>query len=151
MAIGRARDNLDHSWPGPILFLLWVCCCVAMAEGANPKPRPGANDQISSIKQQLFRCEKGLGRLAQLGIQRVVFVTRLAYDDGHWYANIGYYCDDENQKAYAGNGKPDESKLYELDTGTGEIRVLLDGDGGSVRDPHVHYNGRRIVFSYRRA
>ena len=37
------------------------------------------------------------------------------YDDPHWYANIGYYCDDENQKAYAGNGKPDVGKLCKLE------------------------------------
>ena len=24
-----------------------------------------------------------------------VYCTRARYDDGHWYANIGYYCDDE--------------------------------------------------------
>ena len=42
----------------------------------------------------------------------ILFCTRLRYDDPHWYANIGYYCDDENKKAYAGNGKPDVGKLY---------------------------------------
>ena len=74
----------------------------------------------------------------------------LGYDDPHWYANIGYYCDDENQKAYAGNGKPDESGLYVLNAATGEVSTLLDGKGGSIRDPHVHYDGKTILFSYRR-
>jgi hypothetical protein len=86
-----------------------------------------------------------------MGIEQLIFVTRLSYDDPHWYANIGYYCDDENHKAYAGNGRPDESKLYLLNTATGEVRVLLDGKGGSIRDPQVHYDGRTILFSYRRA
>ena len=36
----------------------------------------------------------------------IVYCTRARYDDGHWYANIGYYCDDEAKKAYAGNGQP---------------------------------------------
>jgi len=93
----------------------------------------------------------GVGRLSELSVEQVVFVTRLPYDDPHWYANIGYYCDDANHKAYAGNGKPDESKLYLLDVATGDIRVLFDAKGGGVRDPHVHYDGATVLFSYRPA
>jgi len=97
-----------------------------------------------------FERGQGLNALPPSGVQHVVFTTRLAYDDPHWYANIGYYCDDENHKAYAGNGKPDESKLYRLDAATGNVEVLLDAAGGSIRDPHIHYDGRTILFSYRR-
>jgi hypothetical protein len=122
-----------------------------MAEAADQGPKPGAGGRLFLDKEQLFRGERGLGRLAELGIEQVVFVTRLAYDDPHWYANIGYYCDDENKKAYAGNGKPDESKLYKLNTGTGQVTVLLDSNGGGIRDAQVHYDGRTVLFSYRQA
>jgi hypothetical protein len=98
-----------------------------------------------------FQCGQGLTALPPSGVRQVVFTTRLAYDDPHWYANIGYYCDDENHKAYAGNGKPDESKLYLLNTVTGNVEVLLNAAGGSIRDPHIHYDGRTVLFSYRRA
>lgn len=81
----------------------------------------------------------------------IVFCTRGAYDDGHWYANIGYYCDDQNKKAYTGNGKPDTSALYRLNLRTKELVTLLDPKGGSVRDPHVDYDGKTIIFSYRPA
>ena len=81
----------------------------------------------------------------------IVFCTRGAYDDSHWYANIGYYCDDQNKKAYTGNGKPDTSALYRLNLKTKELTVLLDPKGGSVRDPHVDYDGKTIIFSYRPA
>jgi len=141
MAIDRAHTNLDCTRPGLILLLL-LCC----AEAAEVAP---ATLEAVNPPAQLFQAEKGTERLAQLGIERIVFVTRLTYDDPHWYANIGYYCDDENHKAYAGNGKPDESCLYELNTKTGQISVLLDGNGGGVRDPKVHYDGRTILFSYR--
>ncbi|MBM3335581.1 PD40 domain-containing protein, partial [Candidatus Sumerlaeota bacterium] len=83
-------------------------------------------------------------------VEEIVFCTRLAYEDGHWYANIGYYCDDENKKAYAGNGKPDVGKLCKLNIRTGEVTVLLDARGGSIRDPQVHYDAQKIVFSYRK-
>lgn len=84
-------------------------------------------------------------------VREVIFVTRLSYDDSHWYANIGYYCDDAGKKAYAGNGKPDVGKLLRLDLRTGAVSTIFDAQGGSVRDPQVHYDGRRILFSLRRA
>ena len=143
MARGWVRNYFYNSRRGAILLLLCMCHCAASVHGASP--------ETSSADQELFRSDKGLERLSRLGIKQVVFATRLIYDDPHWYANIGYFCDDENHKAYAGNGKPDESKLYVLDTPTGQIKVLLDGKGGGIRDPHVHYDGRTVLFSYRPA
>jgi hypothetical protein len=85
------------------------------------------------------------------GIEEIVFCTRAVYDDPHWYANIGYYCDDEGKKAYAGNGRPDAGKLLKWNLHTGGLTVLLDAQGGSIRDPQVHYDGQKILFSYRKA
>lgn len=82
-------------------------------------------------------------------LEAIIFCTRLAYDDPHWYANIGYYCDNENQKAYTGNGRPDASKLYRWNPHSGALDVILDARGGSIRDPQVHYDAQRILFSYR--
>jgi hypothetical protein len=84
-------------------------------------------------------------------VDEIVFATRSRYDDGHWYANIGYYCEDANAKAYAGNGKPDVGTLCAWNIRTGQTRVLLDAKGGSVRDPQLYYDGRKILFSYRKA
>lgn len=81
----------------------------------------------------------------------IVFCTRTRYNDGHWYANIGYYCDDANKKAYAGNGQPDSGVLYRYNLRTREKTVLFDARGGGVRDPHVDYDGRTILFSHRPA
>lgn len=82
---------------------------------------------------------------------QIVFCTRLPYDDAHWYANIGYYCDDAQRKAYAGNGRPDVGQLLRLDLTTRSVTVLFDAAGGSVRDPQVHYDGGKILFSHRPA
>jgi hypothetical protein len=84
-------------------------------------------------------------------VEEIVFAVRGAYDDPHWYANIGYYCDNELHKAYAGNGRPDVGKLCAVKIRSGEVRTLLDARGGSVRDPQVHYDGRKVLFSYRPA
>jgi hypothetical protein len=81
----------------------------------------------------------------------IIFCTRLGYDDGHWYANIGYYCDDQAKKAYSGNGRPDRSGLHRLDLRTGEVATLLDAKGGSVRDPQVHHDAGKLIFALRNA
>ncbi len=82
-------------------------------------------------------------------IEEIVFAVRLPYEDPHWYANIGYYCNDERQKAWAGNGKPDAGRLCILNLKTGGVTCLVDAPGGSVRDPQVHYDARKILFSFR--
>jgi cytochrome c553 len=84
-------------------------------------------------------------------VEDLVFCTRARYDDPHWYANIGYYCEDEQRKAYPGNGQPDVSRLYRWNIRTGQLTTLLDAQGGSIRDPQVHYDASRILFSYRKA
>ncbi len=139
MAQNQANIRNCRRWLRFASVILLVLC----SRGAGGQPSP------AGIRG--FQREKGIEALAPSGVRQVVFATRLGYDDPHWYANIGYYCDDENQKAYAGNGKPDESGLYVLNAATGEVSTLIDGKGGSVRDPHVHYDGKTILFSYRRA
>ncbi len=124
---------------------LFVLLAVALAWGRTHLAR-GAGLPLA----EEFRKGDGFGRLNEAHAGAVVFATRLSYDDPHWYANIGYYCDDAHHKAYAGNGQPDESKLYLLDA-SGEVHVLFDAQGGGVRDPHVHYDGATVLFSYRPA
>jgi len=84
-------------------------------------------------------------------ITDIVFAVRTNYDDGHWYANIGYYCDDEQHKAYTGGGAPDVGQLCRLNLRTGQLQTLLDAKGGGIRDPQVHYDGQKIVFAWRQA
>jgi mono/diheme cytochrome c family protein len=100
----------------------------------------------------LLSCWLGPGLAVAAGapkVDRVVFAVRLGYEDPHWYANIGYYCDNDQHKAYAGNGRPDAGKLVLLDVASGKVALLVDDPGGSVRDPQVHYDAGKILFSYR--
>ncbi len=80
------------------------------------------------------------------GVNEFVFAARKLNDaDGHWYANIGYYAHDPDRKAWREGGK-----LYRWNITTRELTTLLDDPRGGVRDPQVHYDGTRILFSYRR-
>jgi hypothetical protein len=79
------------------------------------------------------------------GVDEIIFACRQLNYDPHWYANFGYYADDANRKAYRAMGR-----LCKLNLATGEVTALLDDLQGTVRDPQVHYDGSKIIFSYRR-
>ena len=63
----------------------------------------------------------------------------------HWYVNFGYYSDRPNQPGYGEGGR-----LCRLNLRDRPAQVLLDDPKGGVRDPQVHYDGQKILFSYRK-
>jgi cytochrome c553 len=80
------------------------------------------------------------------GVDEVIFAARRINEtDGHWYANLGYYAHDPERKAWREGGK-----LYRLNLATRKLTTLLDDPRGGVRDPQVHYDGSKILFSYRK-
>ena len=124
-------------------LLLGVAICGTLAQRAS-----GGEQRLSPEAAAMLQRAMA-GPLRE--IKEIIFCTRLSYNDGHWYANIGYYCDDHTHKAYAGNGKPDVGKLLALDIRTGQLRSIFDAQGGSIRDPQVHYDGQKVLFSHRKA
>jgi mono/diheme cytochrome c family protein len=77
--------------------------------------------------------------------EEVIFACRQEGMDGHWYANFGYYAANDKRKAYRARGQ-----LCKLNVRTQEVVVLVDDPEGTVRDPQVHYDGRRVLFSHRK-
>jgi Tol biopolymer transport system component len=78
--------------------------------------------------------------------QEIIFSQRSAnVHDGHWYTNLGYYAHDIN---YSAAGK--YGRLCRLNLKTGALTVLLDDPEGTIRDPQVNYDGKTILFSYRK-
>ena len=80
------------------------------------------------------------------GTDEIIFVCRQEGLDPHWYANFGYYAEGYERKAYRNRGR-----LCKLNARTGAVTVLIDAPEGTVRDPQVHYDGRKILFSYRQS
>jgi len=75
----------------------------------------------------------------------IVFAVRTQANDGHWYANFGYYSLAPEKTNYGTGGR-----LCAWNIQTGQMRVLLDDAAGAVRDPCVRYDAQKILFSYRR-
>jgi hypothetical protein len=79
-------------------------------------------------------------------VQDIIFIQRGTYEDPHWYANIGYFCDDEQDPAYTTG-----AQLCKLNLKTGKITVLLETETGCIRDPKVHYDAGKILLAWRKA
>jgi len=114
----------------------WLCYdYVRLSTDPKPATTSGAVDSLLDAALK--------GPLAD-GAE-VILAARQPGKDGHWYANFSYYAPSPDRLTYGPGGK-----LYRLDLATGRLRTLLDDPKGGVRDPQVHYDGRRIVFAYRK-
>lgn len=93
------------------------------------------------------------------GCEEIIFAQRVPMHD-HWYGNFGHYSDG-HAGHYAPPSTPNSLDYYKYAFGDGgrlcrwnlrtrELTVLLDDPQGGIRDPHVHYSGQKILFSYRR-
>ena len=87
-------------------------------------------------------------RLRDFDVEEIVFAERGFGRDisGHYYANFGYSCGDPTVWFHAEDG----TKLTKLNVRTGKTTDLVDDPGGSIRDPQVHYDAQKILFSYRK-
>jgi len=91
------------------------------------------------------------------GVEEIVFSVRVPGRD-HWYVTFGNYSDHSNypkQRAFKFEdgvhwGYADGGRLCALNLRTGKLRVLVDTPKGATRDPQVHYDGKKILFSYRK-
>jgi len=79
------------------------------------------------------------------GAGEIVFAVRQPGKDGHWYANFGYRCENETAYVHGAMGR-----LCKVNLLSGKVSTLLEDLDGAIRDPQVHYDGERILFSYRK-
>ena len=109
-----------------------------------PRSAPVADPEAERQRLQALS-KPARERLADLGVKTIVFAARKVDGDGHWYANFSYWSNNPKRTLYHDGGR-----LCRLDVPSGEVTVLLDDPKGGVRDPQMHYDGRRILLSYRK-
>ncbi|NQT13115.1 MAG: hypothetical protein HQ582_10230, partial [Planctomycetes bacterium] len=91
-------------------------------------------------------------------IDEIVFATRVPGRD-HWYVTFGNYANHlpspaqklgfkKEDDVYWGYGEG--GRLCRMNLRTGELKVILEDMKGGVRDPQLHYDGRKVLFSYRK-
>jgi cytochrome c553 len=92
------------------------------------------------------------------GVDEIVFAARPHGRDPHWYVTFANYADRsaEPQRYTFGPDRDgvllcygEGGRLCRLNLRTGKLTILLEDRRGGIRDPQVHYDGRKILFSYR--
>ncbi len=106
---------------------------------------PSRGDEKEERQRPEAQRGEAAAQLMALGVQELIFAVRMVDAEGHWYANFGTWSSNPDRKLYHDGGR-----LCRLDVRTGKVKVLLDDPRGGVRDPQVHYDGRKILFSYRK-
>ena len=134
-------------WVLRLFTVVWIACllCVASATNAGGEEPEPHGMLKAALDGPMTGCDE------------IVFAQRVSGRD-HWYGNFGHYA--ENDSPYTGAAliKKDDiryafgkgGRLCRLNLRSGELRVLLDDPDGGIRDPNVHYDGQKILFSYRK-
>jgi len=116
---------------------------VAPRKPARPRNRkiktPLTPEQIAAQKKA------AVDLLTKNGVEEIIFAARQVDGDGHWYANFSYWSNNPKRTLYHPGGR-----LCRMNVKTGEVKCLVDDPTGGVRDPHLHYDAKKILFSYRR-
>jgi hypothetical protein len=78
--------------------------------------------------------------------QPILFVVRPQYAPDHHNTETMFQTREINTTKFRG---PGALKVLDLAAG-GRVRTVLEAPAGILRDPDVHFDGRRILFSMRR-
>ena len=113
----------------------------------NPKYPDPVPDAASGLLKRAIKA---------MGTEEVVFCVSGATRGGHWYEHVGAVCQDntDNAQIQSRQGRENFSRLgcrlVKLNIRTGEYKILLEDDEGGARDARVHYDAKKILFSYRK-
>ncbi len=91
------------------------------------------------------------------GLEEIIFAVRVPGRD-HWYVTFGNYSDHsepprkrafkKQDGVYWGYGEG--ARLCRMNLRTGKVKTILEDAKGGIRDPQMHYDGQKILFSYRK-
>ena len=125
------------------VLVAWLFAATTLAtEVDQPQPKPVTPALESTPKPDLT--QKALGLLGDE--EEVVFVVRKLYEDGHYYANFGHWSSNPDTMMHPPGG----SKLCKFNLRTRQTVTLLDDPQGNIRDPRVSYDGKKLLFAYRK-
>lgn len=151
-ALRAAIEDLGATFPGEYPNLescrariaSWETEWSAIEEGlksSDPSVRTSAEEKMEEVRS----FQREVLRANPLARRPIVFVVRPQYKPDHHNTETMFQTGEINTASFAGGGA-----LKVLDPVSGASRTLLDAPDGIIRDPEVHFDGGRIVFSMRR-
>ncbi len=146
-----------------VLWIVFLMVCLTSVYSADPPEAP-------EIKKGSGEETPGVAKAALDGpmqdVEEVVFAVRRRPAGTHWYDNMGRCFKGQynitkgfnldNTEGMTGGTQywlyPETGggRLSAVNVRTGKVRDILNDPEGNVRDPFVHYDGKTILFSYRK-
>ncbi|MEA1950004.1 MAG: hypothetical protein U9N87_01375 [Planctomycetota bacterium] len=136
-----------------IALVLWLFASSELL-AASKTPPSAKDEKTSHVSGPLLKRFLD-GPMADL--EEIIFAVRVPGRD-HWYVTFGNYSDHseppkkrafkKQDGVYWGYG--DGARLCRMNLRSGEVKVILEDATGGMRDPQMHYDGEKILFSYRK-
>jgi hypothetical protein len=113
----------------------------------KPRPAPRGRKIKTPMTPEAIEADRkaAVALLTKNGVNEIIFAARQVDGDGHWYANFSYWSNNPKRTLYHPGGR-----LCRMNVKTGKVISLIDDPTGGVRDPQMHYDGKKILFSYRK-
>ncbi|MGL6195118.1 MAG: hypothetical protein ACRC2T_09895 [Thermoguttaceae bacterium] len=108
-------------------------------------------DSLKAILEKQRQAELARIKIPQMTKQPILFVTRHYYESKYHAIDTLFNSDEYNvdfnceHKSFFSPG----AALKLLDVDTGKVTTLLETQTGCIRDPDVHFDGDKIIFSMR--
>ena len=135
-AIADLMASFPQAYPRGAEFLVRL-------EALEKRAVSGGEPAAAAARAALER--EALGSNPLVSRQPILFVRRAQYLNLHGPDETLFQKNELMAPFFRGG-----SQLKTLDTLSGQTRVLLDVPQGIVRDPCIHFDGQRILFSMRR-
>ncbi|MDP6054598.1 MAG: hypothetical protein QF879_19830, partial [Candidatus Latescibacteria bacterium] len=79
-------------------------------------------------------------------VEEIIFSVRKGTRGYNWFGDLSYHQVAPSCKMYCAGG----SSLRIMNLRTGKLRTLIEDSEGTLRDPHIHYDGKKVLFSWRK-
>lgn len=143
-------------------WVLAVVVSLAFVGDLNAAQKPAAKPSAKLAFAQMPETFPGpmLSRFLDgpmKGVEEIVFAVRVPGRD-HWYVTFGNYADDSEYAQRLGFkkeegvhwGYSEGGRLCRKNLRTGKVTTIFEDMKGGVRDPQLSYDGKKILFAYRK-
>jgi len=141
-AIADLMVTWGDRYPGGARYSARLEALATRLQEATGRGRGAKLREIAGDLETLAR--EALSANPLVSRQPILYVAREQYVRDHHNTETMF----QNGTMHGGGFRPGTA-LKAVDLRTGAVRTILDAPQGGLRDPEVHFDGSRVVFSYR--
>ena len=138
-AVEDLRRTFGPRYPRAAEFLSHLDALRQRWPEASPEGRRKLTAELETLRREALLANP------LVCARPILFVKRAQYINQHGTEETMYQSNEHNAGCFRGGGA-----LEVLDAASGTVRTVLEVPEGIARDPVVHFDGNRVLFSMRR-